>query len=271
MRLWTIQNRSVLSAVEKGVWYSNFGYRNKDVDTDVDLALRGRYPIYTYAMLNQNYLNIDTLRCSIKEILHQHRLPRSWDDVLVELEVNEEDIIHIKPQDSMDYNSGFQFLGDYKNSLTDIIIGCKKGESPFAYPRVFEAVLHRIKADEIVAVHEFKVDTVNDTITLGTVYKNDAIGAPALSRYITVSTDAQFHIDRHKDSDLSQIKNSYKDINTLVREKCSATKPSPDMTIFEAVNFVMDSARIAIFEAFDEYESKKPSANMYNTRISDIM
>ncbi len=271
MRLWTIQNRSVLSATEKGIWYSNFGYRNKDVDTDTDLALRGRYPIYTYAMLNQDYLNIDTLRCSIKEILHQHRLPRSWDDVLVELEVTEEDIIHIKPYDSTDYNSGFQMVSSYKEQITEIIINQKKGESEYVTPKVLEAVLHSIKAEQVVAIHEFSIDTIYDTITLRTIYSNDAVGYPAFSRYITVSTDKQFHIDRNTDPDLIQVKNSFKDINTLVREKCSAVKPSKDMTVYEAIKFVMDSSRIEIFNAYDEYEAKNPTATMYNTYISDIM
>lgn len=271
MRLWTIQNRSVLTAVEKGTWYSNLGYRNKNVDSDSDLTLRGRYPIYTYAMLDHDYLNIDTLRRSLKEILQQQRLPRDWGDVLVELEVSEEDILHMKPVDCQDYNSGFQFVSDYKVSMTEIIIACKKGESLYIVPRNMEAVIHRIKGSEIVAAHEFAVDKTYDTITLKTVYANDAVGAPAFCRPITLSTDGLFHIDRIKDADLAQVKNSYRDINTLVREKCSSIRPSEDMMVYEALNFVHDAARVSLALLYDEYEEKHPHKTMYDTRVRDII
>lgn len=270
MRLWTIQNRSVLNAVEKGVWYSNLGYRNKDIDTDFDLSLRGRFPIYTYAMLDHSYLNIDTLRRVLKDLLHIQRMPRDWNDVLVELEVSEEDIINMKPVDSIDENSGFHYVSDFKDSTTEIIINCLKGESKYGSPKHLEAVLHKIEGSQVVAAHEFTVDAVNDTVTLKTIFKNDAIGAPALSRYITLTTSGEFRIDRHKDSDLSQIKNSFKDINTLVKAHCAAEKASPDMTVYEAINFVKSESAIAIISAFDEYEQKNPSATMYDTKVQDL-
>ena len=270
MRLWTIQNKSILNAVDNAVWYSNLGYRNKDVDMDMDLSLRGRYPIYTYAMLSQDYLNIDTLRVSLKEIIQQQRLPRSWDDLLVELEVKEENIIHMKPVESKDYNSGFQCAGDFKNFITDIIIAYKKGESQFGFPKNMEAVLHRVQGDEIVAAHEFQLDPSTDVITFSTIYKNDKVGAPALSRPISLNTDGSFRIDRTKDRDLMQIKNSYKDANTLVKAFCSAEFASDDMTVYEAINFVKADKTVKLISLFDEYEKLHPAATMYNTLVKDI-
>lgn len=270
MRLWTIQNKSILDAINKSVWYSNLGYRNKDIDTDVDLSLRGRFPIYTYAMLSHDYLNIDTLRVSLKEILQQQRLPRTWDDVLVELEVPEEEIVHIKPVESKDYESGFQCASNYKEFITDIIISCKKGESAFGTPKNLEAVLHRVLGNEIVAAYEFNVDTVNDVVTLNSVYKNENVGAPAMCRPISMNTDGTFRIDRNKDSDLVPFKNSYKDANTLVKAYCSAEFPSDDMTVFEAINFVKAEKSVNIISKYDEYELLHPDATMYNTYIRDI-
>lgn len=270
MRLWTIQNKSILDAVSKSVWYSNLGYRNKDIDTDVDLSLRGRFPIYTYAMLSHDYLNINTLRVSLKEILQQQRLPRSWDDVLVELEVPEDEIVHIKPVESKDYESGFQCACNYKEFITDIIISCKKGESAFGTPKNLEAVLHRVLGNEIVAAHELSVDPVNDVITFNTVYKNENVGAPALSRSISLNTDGTFRIDRNKDADLVGVKNSYKDANTLVKAYCSAEFPNDDMTVFEAINFVKSDKSIDIIRNYDAYEILHPDATMYNTYIRDI-
>lgn len=271
MRLWTIQNRSVLTAIEKGVWYSNLGYRNKEVDTDIDLQLKGRYPIYTYAMLNQDFLNINTLRGSLKDILHNHRLPRDWSDVLVEIEIAEENILHMKPVESFSYDGEFQFVSDYKTFMADIIYNCKRGESQFKYPKHLEAIISRIEGNEIVAIHEFAVDQICDTISLKTIYSNEKTGAPALSRCISMTTDGHFRIDRNKDSDLAQIKNNYRDINTLVKSKCSASMPNSDMHIYEAINFVKDDVAVPIITAFDDYERNHPGANMFNTRVVDVM
>jgi hypothetical protein len=177
----------------------------------------------------------------------------------------------MKPVESLSYDGEFQFVSDYKTFMSDIILNCKKGESQFKYPKHLEAIISRIEGNEIVAVHEFSVDQVCDTITLKTIYSNEQVGAPALSRYISMTTDGYFRIDRNKDSDLAQVKNNYRDINTLVKAKCAANMPNSDMYIYEAINFVKDDVAVPIISAFDDYERLNPGANMFNTRVIDVM
>ena len=271
MRLWTIQNECAAKVIETGEWHSSLDFRSKECDMDQDLTAMGYYPIYTFATLNNDFLNINSLRESFKDIAHKYRLPRSWDDVLIELEVREEDILSMKPVESQTVDPVFYITQDFKNSINDQI---EKASDPYSsklqFPASYECVLESIKKEQVIAIHKFALDPETDSCTLRTTFVQAGMGSPAWARSITINTDGTFRLKRSIDADLLAIKNMYKNVNALVTAKCSATKPTSDMCIKEALEFCNADFRPSLVEKFNRYKTSHDGATMFNTTWHDV-
>lgn len=271
MRLWTIQSESAAKVIDDGVWYSTIDYRAKDCDADSEMQKLGYVPIYCFSTLNGDFLNINTFRKNFRELVNKYKLPRTWGDVLIELEVQDEDIISMKPAEAMEHDPTFFYTFDFKKSVNELVEKYRDpNESHFRVPATMECTMECIKRDHVVAIYKFELDKEQDCCAMKTTFTNATVGAPSWSRAITVTPDAQFRLIKSRDSDLIHTKNLYKDLVTLVSSFCSAERANTDMCVKEAIEFCIMKQRSDIITRYNKYLTTHDEATMYNTKISDL-
>ena len=271
MRLWTIQNTNAKNVIEDGVWYSSLGYRTKDVDRDYELEEIGYYPIYTFALLKNGFLNLDTLRRSIKDIFQVYRLPRDWSDVLIELEVKDEDIVNLKPVDCNFKDPEYFITEGFRGEVNRLVDLSKQVEiSKYTFPSNFEAVLKCIKKEQVVSINTMTIDPEYEYCVFQSVYTNPEVGYPAWKRPVGIATDSTYHLVRTRDADVMNKKNMYKDTVTLVNSLCTADRASNDMTLGEALEFVNAEARVKLLNKFNKFRKDHPDVDRYAVTIQEL-
>lgn len=271
MRLWTIQSSIAKRVIEDGVWYSSLGYRTKDIDRDYELEELGYYPIYTFALLKNGFLNLDTLRKSIKDIFQTYRLPRDWSDVFIELEVSDEDIINLKPVDCTFKDPEYFITEDFRSEVNRLVDLSKKVEiSKYTFPMNFEAVLKCIKKEQVVSISTMSIDPEYEYCVFQSVYTNPDVGYPAWRRPVGIATDSTYHLTRTRDADVMNKKNMYKDTTMLVNSLCTADRASGDMTLAEALDFVNADARVKLINKFDKFRKDHPDVSRFDITIQEL-
>lgn len=195
MRLITFQDKSCLSALDKGEWYSTRDYRVKLVDMDYFNEEDERYPIYTFASfyhtnsecfgLLQFYGLLTKLAGYMRFDLEQR--------VMVELEVPEDFILNMK-------DSGVWFETRCSEDDPDMEMRRRDSRSRELYyvkrdmtqgefytsdylkvvrnnrNKEYEAVIPCIRKEHIAAIREFRVPGGNyDTTKCMTIYANDKL------------------------------------------------------------------------------------------------